>query len=271
MHRLHELIDEGKPIFVRNLSGTSPDGITKLIMLQIKPLHGPERAIKIPPIKYPINLSAMVSPPHILGESQDFLDLLNSETLELVEPEEAMLELSDDRVNRIVQKATREMYNRNVLPDSRKRARQPAGAQGVQRRVPKTEIGDEDIDVNNPMSKMMDAAAKGVDYEPGDLRYSDSDAEVNARIVQMCATLNADPGTADDTLDDLEAMPDNDLTDADIGHLIRHAKVAKVMDWAEAEMSKRVGEDDDDEDEAPSRSKGKKRPKGKQRRKGKRK
>ena len=265
MHRLHELIDEGKPIFVRNLSGISPDGITKLIMLQIKPLHGPERAIKIPPIKYPVNLSAMVSPPHVLGESQDFLDLLNKGSLELVEPEEAMEELSDDRVNRIVQKAMREMYNRNVLPDSRKRARQPAGAKGDQRRVPQTDTGDEDCDDNDPMAKMMEAAAKGVDYEPGDLRYSQSDADVNARIVQMCATLNADPGTAVDTLDDLEAMPENDLSDADLGHLIRHAKVAKIVDWAEAQMSERAGDEEEEEEEAPAPTRKKKGRKGKRR------
>jgi hypothetical protein len=258
MHKLHKFIDEGKPIYVRNLSGNDPDGITKLIMLQIKPLHGPERPVKIPPIKYPINLSAMVSPPHVLGESQDFLDLLNREVLELVEPDEAMEELSDDRVSRIVQKATRDMYNRNVLPEGRKKARADAGQQGERRRVPKTDVGDDDIDVNNPLAKVMDAAAKGMDYEPNEIVLSNADAEVSARVVQMCATMSADAGTADDYLDDLEAMPDGELSDADLGHIIRHVKIAKVTDWAESKLADRAG---DEEEEAPPRAKkkGKKR------------
>lgn len=259
MHKLHQFIEDGKPIYVRNLSGNDPDGITKLIMLQIKPLHGPERPVKIPPIKYPINLSAMVSPPHVLGESQDFLDLLNREVLELVDPEDAMEELSDDRVKRIVQKATREMYNRNVLPDGRKKARADAGQQGEQRRVPKTELNDDDIEINNPMSKMMEAAAKGMDYEPPSISLSPSDSEVNARVVQMCATMNADAGTADDYLDDLEAMPDAELTDADLGHILRHVKIAKVTDWAESKLAERAGDDEEEEeDRAPTSKKRKK-------------
>lgn len=261
MHKLHQFIEAGKPIYVRNLSGNDPDGITKLIMLQIKPLHGPERPVKIPPIKYPINLSAMVSPPHVLGESQDFLDLLNREVLELVDPKDAMEELSDDRVKRIVQKATREMYNRNVLPDGRKKARADAGQQGEQRRVPKTDVGDEDIEVNNPLAKVMDAAAKGMDYEPGDITLSSADSEVSARVVQMCATMSADAGTADDYLDDLEAMPDAELTEADLGHIIRHVKIAKVTDWAESKLAERAGE----EEEAPAPTSKKRKKKGRRR------
>lgn len=259
MHRLHEYIKDGKPIYVRNLSGDHPDEITKLIMLEIKPLNGPSRTIKIPPVDPPINLSSMVSPPHILGESQDLLDLINNEVLELVAPEEALEELKDERAQRIVQKALRDIHSRAAF-DPRKKTSSKDG----RKRVPRRGRGETDVSgKKNPLQKMMQDAADGLDYEQPEIKLSKADQEVSPTILELCAMLVADPTTAESVVEDLDIMPDSGISDADLGHLIKHSMAKKVSDWAQQRLISRGMEDEgeeseESEEEAPTSSRKKK-------------
>ncbi len=257
MHRLHEYIKDGKPIYVRNLSGGHQDNITKLIILEIKPLNGPPRTIKIPPVDPPINLSAMVSPPFILGESQDLLDYINNEVLELVDPAEAQEELKDERAQRIVQKALRDIHSRTAF-DPRQRSK--GSSTDGHHKVP--DRGRSEMDMSgksNPLQKMMRAAADDIDYEPGEIKLSPADQEVSPVILEMCATMVADPSMAKNILEDLDAIPDSDVSDADLGHLIKHSMIKKISEWAQQRLIERGvdddgGDDDEDSDEvrAPS-------------------
>lgn len=269
MHRLHEYIKDDKPIYVRNLSGDHPDEITKLIILEIKPLNGPARTIKIPPVDPPINLSAMVSPPHILGESQDLLDLINNEVLELVAPEDAQEELKDERAQRIVTKALRDIHSRAAFDP--RRAKKTKTKDG-RRKVPRRGYGETDVSgKKNPLQKMMQDAAEGIDSELPEIQLSAADQEVSPVILELCAMLVADPSTAGSVVEDLDIMPDNDISDADLGHLIKHSMVKKVAEWAQAclvergmqEAGKYEGEEDEEEDEAPPPTSSRKKSRGK--------
>lgn len=252
MHRLHQYIEEGKPIYVRNLSGDHPDEITKLIILEIKPLNGPPRTIKIPPVDPPINLSSMVSPPQILGESQDLLDLINNEVLELVDPAEAQEELRDERAQRIVHKALKDIHSRTAF-DPRSRTKSPDG----RKRVPR--IGRSEADVSggkNPLQSLMQDAADGMDRELPEIKFAKKDQEVSATVLEMCATLVADASMSESILDDLDIMPEGDLSDSDLGHLIKHAGTKKVIEWASQRLSDRgIEEDGGEETETSNRRK----------------
>ena len=246
MHRLHEYIKDGKSIYVRNLSGDHPDEITKLIMLEIKPLNGPSRTIKIPPVDPPITLSAMVSPPHILGESQDLLELINNEVLELVDPEEAIEELKDERAQRIVQKAHRDIHNRAAFDPRNKK---PVSKDG-RRKVPKRGRSEDDMSGGkNPLKKLMQDAADGIDSELPEIKLSPADQAVSGVILEMCAMLVADPSTAENVVEDLDVMPEGDISDADLGHLIKHSMAKKVSDWAQQQLVARGMEEEYEDEE----------------------
>jgi len=251
--KLHEYIEEGKHIYVRNLSGDHPDDITKLIILEIKPINGPPRTVKIPPVDVPINLSAMVSPPQILGESQDLLDYINNEVLELVDPEEAQEELRDPRAQRIVQKAMRDIHSRSAYDPRRKSSMKRGHGP---RKVPKP-MTNEDTDLSggkNPLQQLLANAADDTASVP-EVKLSKASQEVNPTIMEMCATLVADPGMADSILEDLDIIPDGDISDADLGHVIKRAGVKKVVDWAQERLAARGLEEEEEEETAPTRRK----------------
>jgi len=212
-----------------------------LIMLDIRSLNGQSTTIKLPPIKQPINLSSLVSPPSLLGENQSLLDYINSGVLELIEPGDAVVELSDPKVAAAVKKALRDTYNRTSTYKKNPTV-------GKQTKIPKVDI--DDLEPINPMEKMMKAAASDIaNSTPGKIRYSEADQDLNPKIMQMCATLKSDPSTSEDHLEELDLLPDSDLSDNDLGYLIHHSGVKKIRDWAEVKLAERVEDEEDDGDE----------------------
>ncbi len=229
--RLYELLDHRQPIYVRNVSGRGTHEPTSLVMLQVRLPDNSIKPVKIPAMRFPINLSSMIAPPEALGNSQDFLDLLNKGILELVEPEDAIDELSDGNVSAAVKSALRDVYNRTPMA----RTNEATVVDGV-RRIPKVEDEDE--------SSVLGKVMQDDDYEPGAIKIAKAKGGASTKVMQMVASLSADASLAKDTLLDLQSMPDDDLGDNDLGYIINNCSAHKsIIRWAQETLAKRSGDD----------------------------
>ena len=86
---LDELLDSNKKIYVRNNALKSQ----LFMVVELKDKNGKNRALKVPPVRFPISVSDQFSSDSI-RESSDLRSLLMKQVLVLVEPAQAEKELA---------------------------------------------------------------------------------------------------------------------------------------------------------------------------------
>jgi hypothetical protein len=244
VQRLYSLLENKQPVFVRNRTGRKKGVPTKLIMLQIVGQSGVQKSIKIPATRFPIPISTMVAPPSLLGDSQDFIDLLNKKELELIEPETATKELSDPNVSKAVESALAKAYDRSV----------PGMEQMTGPKVLKPGEKAGERTASDPTKKAAAEAAAALaslDRDPlAPLEISNESSVVSPKITQMMFDLNKDKALANEMLLDLQGMSEDDLGETEYTHIMAQASwCAPIVKWAEENLAAMMGEDEDEDDE----------------------
>ena len=244
VQKLYDLLKRGQPIHIRNRTGRKKGVQTKLIMLQIVSQSGVQKTIKIPPTRFPIPISTMVAPPSLLGESQDFVELLNKKEIEIIDPQEASKELSDPNVAAAVERSLSKIYERGVPNmESMKGPKVMPQGESAGERTGKS-----------PMASAADearTAMSALERDPlAPLAVTSDSSSVNPRIAQMMTDLNKDHGLASEMLLDLQGMSTDDYGEKELSYIMSQASwCTPVVKWAEDLLAAMMNDDDDEEDD----------------------
>lgn len=245
---LKQLIETDQPIYVKNASKKAT-GKDLLIMLNFKDAQGNNRPVKLPSMKYPVDISRMVAPRQLLGESTDFLRLLSNGILELIPQEKAeqMLGLPgaqaavareyDKRKQGMTASGGKDRFGLRVrgssvqdqqlpetegLEDFEARMMRPPIPKEYQDELPNV-IGDFEV-VNDQGAFMLQAKSDGID----------------PRIAQLMATLIEDAGSKGEVLQDLQIMDEEAISDEDLGYVMEKSRnFPPIVSWAKKILASR--------------------------------
>ena len=246
MLNLHEMVKGNGPIYVKNTTSRlqSGQGQGMKLMIGFKDPHGRTSTVKIPNMKYPVDIAAMVAPRERLTESTDFMRLLQIGALELVATEKAQQVLSKPGA----QAAIAREYGKGKddmlkLPSAKKKFKLRVKGEGLHDpSLAETEGVDyeERMDMEFP-EEFLDPNAPNIeaDYEhvQEDLDVSES---LNPRVLKLMATLQADPNSKSEVLADLDAIDEDSYTDEDLGYILDKARSQPIVTtWARKLMASR--------------------------------
>jgi hypothetical protein len=244
VQKLYDLLKRGKPIHIRNRTGRKKGVQTKLIMLQIVSQSGVQKTIKIPPTRFPIPISTMVAPPSLLGESQDFVELLNKKEIEIIDPKAASKELSDPNVAAAVERSLSKIYERGV-PGMEVSGGPKVLAQGESagERTGKSPMASAAEEAKTAMSALERSPL-------APLAVSSDSVTINPRIAQMMSDLNKDHGLASEMVLDLQGMSEDDYGEKELSYIMSQASwCTPIVKWAEDLLAAMMEDDDEDDDD----------------------
>jgi len=247
MPNIHELIKGSGPIYVKNTTSRLHNGQGMKLMLVFKDIHGNSSTVMIPNMKYPIDLASRV-PRNRIVESTDFMRLLHAGGLELVDPQAAESLLSRPGAQEAIAREygksnlsqklnltpARERYGLRTK-DEGKHDPELAETDGIEWR-------DDDEDA------MMAMQLAAIDPNAPDmLRDAEitkaklkMDTSVNARVLNLIGTLEADPASKQDVLADLDTVDEDSYTQEDLSYILDRARAfPAITSWARQLMASR--------------------------------
>ncbi len=218
---IQKMVDEGEQIYVVNRSARIL-GTSHLLVLEFpNPSGGRGSTVKLPPLKYPINLTRRVAPPTAIPMSRSFINWVNRGVLQIVPAEEAQATLQAPEAQNAIRAAYKKL-------DSQQR--QSAG----QRATPNFKVRNggaretrayADLDQANLTAadfygNTPEAAHPQVDVAPqNELRIADTDT-VSPRVQRFCTDLKEDPTLKKDFLVTLKSWDEEELSDEELGFLL---------------------------------------------------
>lgn len=240
MANLQELIDSGQPIYVLNRTGRITGGKTMPYALVIKTAQGRAIDIVVPATKFPFLLTGQV-PSSALKDAEDlFKACRRGGALEVLEPDAAMEMLQDPMAQKSIDAA---------LARFRRKAEARPGHQ-----VTEVKNGATDRKHIQRTAEVDEAEKTPMPVMPKQ--------DVDIAIKQLCMDLNKDESLAEEVRGRLIGMPDEDISKADLGHIISAVDVSRfprIVKWARNELAKRSGAEDsgqEDGEEPPRRRRG---------------
>jgi len=270
---IQELLEKNIPIWVINRSATVLGKPHRLMLEFPHPTGGKKSSVDLPPIPYPINLSARVAPPSAIGLSQDFVDLLNNGVLEIVSPERAAESLRDPEARAAVKHAFDKLSNRRRGSGLRATPGNFKVHTGGRQTTATADLGGDgnmgltakDFYHNVPGGHDDDETEAAVKQHIAQMQVTAESSTVTPRIVTFCLDLVNNPELKKDYLMDLKTMDPDSLSDEDLGYMVEQLKsFDTIVSHVKLIMAKRAGQDDDQEEASPKQQgrRGRK-PKGK--------
>jgi len=269
---IQEMLAKNIPIWVINRSATVLGKPHRLMLEFPHPTGGKKSAVDLPPIPYPINLSARVAPPDAIGLSQDFVDLLNNGVLEIVSPEHAAEVLRDPEARAAVKYAFDKLGNRRRGSGLRQSPGNFKIHTGGRQTTATADLGGDgnmgltakDFYHNMP-GDSDDDTEEAVKKHVAQMQVTKESSTITPRIVSFCLDLNGNPELKRDYLMDLKTMDPDALTDEDLGYMLEELRsFDTIVSHVKLIMAKRSGQEDqqDDLDSGKQSRRGRK-PKGK--------
>lgn len=229
MNDLQGMVDRGEPIFVVNRSARVL-GKAHLLVLEFPNPTGQGRGqtVKIPPIKYPINLTRRVAPPQAIPMSTAFVNWVNQGVLEIVPAERAREILANPEAQAAVKGAYEKIARRRG--DALRQKEKPnfrvrhGGAQETRAYA--------DLDASDLTAADFSASTPGAfDIEnlpgvpkpqkQGALKVAEASQLVQPKIEQFCGDLIEDPSLKGNYLIELKSWDEETLSDDDIGYMLQ--------------------------------------------------
>lgn len=236
---LDALVSQGQPIFVKNTTYKNGKSITILLEIQ-SPYGGSSQTVLIPAIKHPINLTARAHG-KALAVSPDLRRYINGGELELMDPEKAIEELSHPGVSEVVKQSLAKYEKRFFTSDRNKLKFRvntgPSMADGP------NDGGYSPLDFSEEDLINEDGTPKPLPT----FRMANKSSQT-PKIVRLIEDLKRDyKGRKEETLLDLQAMPDETISDDDLGFIIKELgskkTVKRIVQWAQKMLSARQDEE----------------------------
>jgi len=242
---IQKMVDEGEQIYVVNKSARIL-GKSHLLVLEFpNPSGGRGSTVKIPPIKYPINLTRQVAPPSAIPMSRSFVNWVNRGVLEVMSEANARAILSDPEAKNAIRAA----YNKL---DSQQR--QSAGI----RDTPNFKVRNGGARETRAYADLEESGLTQADFygqspedahrpivetvSPSELRTGGEHEAVSARIQKFCADLQDDPSLKKDFLTTLKSWDEDEFTGAELGYLLDNlGAFENISSYIRSLMADRAG------------------------------
>lgn len=235
---LQQLINSEEPIYVKNVSKRAT-GKDLLIMLNFKDSQGNNRPVKLKSWKYPVDITKLVAPRRLLGESTDFLRLLNSGILEIVPSEKAERLLSSPDAQAAMLREQTKKRPGMTKADKSKFNLKVRGESLHDQELPDTD-GVSDFEHDHMFDDNMNAFDGEVVSDPEAEEFRAKSDGVDPRIAQMMAMLSEDSDSKDEILQDLKSMDEDGMTDNDLGYILEKARsFSAIVSWAKKVLAAR--------------------------------
>jgi hypothetical protein len=242
------MVDEGVPIYVVNRSARIL-GKSHLLVLEFpNPTGGRGSTVKLPPIKYPINLSRRVAPPSAIPMSRDFIDWVNRGVLEIILPEQAKEILSDPEARAAIRGAYDKMDQKRGMAAGMREAPNFNVRSGGQRETNAVAdlneagltaadfMGTTPESVRGPLPSQQMAAPQKA------LEVSADTATVSPRVKQFCQDLVEDASLKRDYLVNLKSWDEDELSDDEIGYMLdRLSSFDSISSYLRSLLAARAG------------------------------
>ncbi len=235
---IQQMVNEGIPIFVVNCSHRRL-GKPHMLMLEFpNPTGGRKSTVKLPAIKYPINISQRVAPPEAIAMSQDFIDLINQGILKIVSPDEAQRVLKAPDARAAVNKAFNDISKRGIQQRRKNSFNVRSGGSRVTRADPDLDS----VDSNSFLNSAPGFATEVLSPKES-LKVSAQSGAVDSKIVQLCMDLQDNPDLQQDYLLDFKGMDEDALATEDLHYIMEHcSKFANISAYIRSILAKRAGQ-----------------------------
>jgi hypothetical protein len=267
MNDLQGMVERNEPIFVVNRSARVL-GKAHLLVLEFPNPTGQGRGqtVKIPPIKYPINLTRRVAPPQAIPMSTAFVNWVNQGVLEIIPAARAREILSDPEAQAAVRGAYDKLSRRRG--DAIRMREQPnfkARHGGAQQTRAYADLGESDLtaadfSANAPGAfdiENMPGVPKP--EKQGALKVAEASQRVQPKIQQFCSDLVEDPSLKGNYLIELKSWDEAVLPDDDIGYMLQQlSDFDNICSYLRAIKAQRVTDELEAQDNATTRKKRKK-------------
>jgi hypothetical protein len=267
MNDLQGMVERNEPIFVVNRSARVL-GKAHLLVLEFPNPTGQGRGqtVKIPPIKYPINLTRRVAPPQAIPMSTAFVNWVNQGVLEIIPAARAREILSDPEAQAAVRGAYDKLSRRRG--DAIRMREQPnfkVRHGGAQQTRAYADLGESDLtaadfSANAPGAfdiENMPGVPKP--EKQGALKVAEASQRVQPKIQQFCSDLVEDPSLKGNYLIELKSWDEAVLSDDDIGYMLQQlSDFDNICSYLRAIKAQRVTDELEAQDNATTRKKRKK-------------
>lgn len=216
---IQQMVDQNQQIYVVNRSARVLGKAHMLVIEFPHPTGGRGSTVKIPPIKYPINITRRVAPPSAIPLSTAFIDWVNKGVLEIVPQERAKEILSDPEVRATIDYAYKKMNKRrgealNKRPQFKVKRGGDRETHGV------ADLDDAGLTAADFYSNMAEEMSLPQPTPQDALSVSAETIQVKPKIQQFCADLQEDPALKGDYLLELKGWDEGTLTEDDIGYML---------------------------------------------------
>jgi hypothetical protein len=241
---IQKMVDDGEPIYVVNRSARILGKSHLLVLSFPSPSGGRGSTVKIPPIKYPINLTRRVAPPSAIPMSREFVNWVNRGVLQIVPKEQAQTTLKDPQVQNAIRAAFRKLDNQSrASQDMRKTPQFKVRDGGARETRAVADLDEAGLTAADFYAHSAEEAARPiVDVAPqNELRIADTD-NVSPKVQRFCSDLLEDESLKKDYLVTLKGWDEDELSDADLGFLLdRLGKFENIAAYVRSVLADRAG------------------------------
>ncbi len=239
-----KMVEEGKPIYVINRSARVLGKAHLLVLNFPNPAGGRGKTVKLPPTKYPVNLSRRVAPPQAIPMSTDFVDWVNRGVIEVVTPEQAREVLSDPEARASVKEAFAKLSMKKTAHlGAKPKFNVKHGGDRTTRSVGYPD--EDDLSIRHFQGSTPEEAHVSLEEmaSPQEgLRLAAKSANVSAKIERFCAELLEDPSLKKGHLRTFKSWDEMEASDAELGFILdKLGHFEGIAAYAKSLMAQRAG------------------------------
>lgn len=239
---IQKMVDDGEPIYVVNKSA-SILGKSHLLVIEFpNPSGGRGSTVKIPPFKYPVNLTIQVAPPAAIPMSRSFINWVNRGVLKIMPREQAEAILSQPEVKNAVEAAYNKLDSQQRQSSLRNTPQFKVRNGGARETRAYADLAESDLTAADFYGTTPEAAHPQVDVAPqNELRTAETEA-VSPRIQRFCADLLEDPSLKKDFLQTLKSWDEEELSDDELGYMLDQlGAFENISSYVRSLMAERAG------------------------------
>jgi hypothetical protein len=240
---IQAMVDKGEPIYVVNRSARILGKSHLLVLTFPNPSGGRGSTVKIPAIKYPINLSRRVAPPSAIPMSQEFVNWVNRGVLQIVPQDKAREVLKDPQAQNAIRAAYRKLDNQSrTAANMRQSPNFNVKHGGARETRAYADLGESDLTVRDFYGMTPEDAHPHVDVAPQkELHVAETDA-VSPKVQRFCNDLLEDESLKKDFLTTLKGWDEDELSDEELGYMLDAlGKFENISSYIRGVMAERAG------------------------------
>lgn len=240
---IQKMVDEGEPVYVVNKSA-SILGKSHLLVIEFpNPSGGRGSTVKIPPIKYPINISRQVAPPAAIPMSRSFINWVNRGVLKIIPRAEAEELLSRPEVKNAVDAAYDKLdAQKRQSASLRNTPKFNVRHGGARETRAYADLDESTLTAADFYGNTPEAAHPLVEVAPqNELRIAETE-DISPRIQRFCADLVEDPSLKKDFLQTLKSWDEDELSDDELGYMLDQlGSFENISSYVRSLMAERAG------------------------------